>query len=382
MHAVSTSLDPYDHGVADVLCINGPNLDRLGTRDPAVYGDWSLTRLEESIRQWATVLEIGVDFVQSNHAGDLIDAVNSAGNYAGIVLNPGGLTHSSPALGDAVAASAAPVVEVHLSNVRARDRWRRRSFVTGPAVATIAGRGPEGYRAALRHLVNRAAWPVETHRYGPHPDQTVDLRRVEGATTGAVLIHGGFWLDAWGADTVESWAVDLARRGIPVANVEYRRLGSGGSARATTGDVARAVRAGAGELGLDSYAVIGHSAGGHLAAFTAGDDDRALTIAVSGIFDLAAGEKDGTGGEALRRFDPSFATSPIDADPPSHPVALIHPRSDQVVPVEQSQAYHSRLLAGGAQAALDLVDGGHFDALSPASPAWTAVVARLSEWHT
>ena len=108
------------------------------------------------------------------------------------------------------------------------------------AVHTIFGRGPDGYRAALRHLVNRASCPVETRRYGPHPDQVFDLRPGSGRR-GAALVHGGFWLDTWGRDTTESWAVDLHRRGVATANLEYRRLGSGGGVVPTLADVAEAL---------------------------------------------------------------------------------------------------------------------------------------------
>ena len=361
-----------------ILCLNGPNLDRLGTRDPAVYGDWTLSRLEEQVIKWGS--ELGLDVVchQSNHAGSLIEAIH-AGDADGIVINPGGLTHSSPSLADAVASVPVPVVEVHLSNVRARDRWRRRSYISGPAVTSIVGRGPEGYRAALRHLVNRWDWPVETIRYGPHPDHVIDVRKTSKAAMSAILIHGGFWLDAWGRDLVDGWAVDLARRGVATAAIEYRRTPSGGGAVATTSDVVVAIDAGLGVLETTDHVVIGHSAGAHLAAWAASCRPLrpSLTVAISGIFDLAGADAAGVGGGAVSSFDPSHLTSPVGLPPPATPIALIHAQGDSVVPVAQSQAYHDHLLGQGADVSLDLVPGGHFDCLDTTSSTWAAVIDRL-----
>lgn len=362
-----------------VLCLNGPNLDRLGTRDPAVYGDWTLAQLEQQVMEWGRSLDLDVLCLQSNQESELIDQLHDAADSkTSVVINPGALTHTSAALGDAID-STNPVVEVHLSNVRARDRWRRSSFVSPSAVLTIHGRGREGYRAALRHLVNRQEWPIETVRYGPHPDQVMDLRRVTDAAAGVVLIHGGFWLDAWGRDTVESWAVDLARRGLPSAVIEYRRLGSGGGAVPTTADVAEGIGRAAELLGVDTFAVVGHSSGGHLAAWSACDATHkpALTTAVSGIFDLAAGAAVGVGDGTLTRFDPEGVTAPIKLGAPAGPIVLIHGSDDQTVPASQSVAYARHLETMGAPVSLDLVDAGHFDVLEPTSVAWDTVVAHL-----
>ena len=371
----------YDPAMRRILCLNGPNLDRLGTRAPAIYGHQTLDQLHRQIEEWGDALGLEVICEQSNHEGVLIDWLQAADSMAGVIVNPGALTHTSAALADAIAACPTPTVEVHLSNVRNRQRWRRRSYVSGSVVRTIQGRGVEGYRAALRHLDNREAWNAETVRYGPHPDHFVDLRSVDGASAGVILIHGGFWLDAWGGDTVEAWAVDLARRGIPSAVIEYRRLGSGGGAIATTSDVTEAIATAAAALKLTAFAVVGHSSGGHLAAWSAigGSPTAAVTVTVAGIFDLRNADTTGVGGGNAGRFDPGYVTSPVALAGPTSPIVLVHGDADDVVPPEQSAAYARHLETVGATPSLDLVPGGHFDALDPGSPAWQAVVAHLTD---
>lgn len=361
-----------------VLCLNGPNLDRLGERDPSIYGDWSLPRLEQAVEDWGVELGLEVTCHQSNDAGDLIDTVGGS-DADGIIINPGGLTHSSPALADAVEAVTASTVEVHISNVRARHRWRRRSYVSGPAIATIAGRGVEGYRSALRLLTHRAAWPTESRSYGPHPDQYFDLRRVDDARTGVVLVHGGFWMDSWGTDTVEGWAVDLARRGLPSAVLEYRRNGSGGGAVATTRDMVDGIPAAVAALSTPNWALLGHSAGGHLAVWAAAvlDPPPPLTISVSGILDLAAADEAGVGGGAVRAFDPDYSTSPAQRKPPSSPVALVHGTDDSIVPAAQSESFVRHAQHRGGNVTLELVSGGHFDSLSADSAVWEAARSQI-----
>lgn len=362
-----------------VLCLNGPNLDLLGSRQPEVYGHETLADLEEAVGAWGRRLGFEVECLQSNDESELIEAVHGAGEMAGVVFNPGAFTHTSAALGDAVAAVETPVVEVHLSNVRARERWRRRSYVGRGAVATIFGRGMEGYRAALRHLLNRRSHPVETHRYGPHPDQVFDVRRA-GSSLGAVLIHGGFWLDAWGRDTTESWAVDLAQRGIPTANLEYRRLGSGGGAVPTHSDVGRGLTAAAQALGTTAVVVVGHSAGAHLAlgvSHRPGFPAEAV-VSVAGVLDLDEADREGRGGGAVARFDPSHSTSPLASPPPPVALTLVHGASDSVVPPSHSLRYAEYLVEEGASPRTVMVDGtGHFDALDPSNPLWDRVLESL-----
>jgi 3-dehydroquinate dehydratase II len=139
-----------------VLVVNGPNLDLLGRREPAVYGTDTLADLVERCRQTAGELGLEVDARQSNHEGVLIDTVHEAmTDFAGVIINPGGYTHTSVALRDALAALPVPVVEVHLSNVHARESFRAHSYVSPVATAVIAGAGVTGYDLALRFLADR-----------------------------------------------------------------------------------------------------------------------------------------------------------------------------------------------------------------------------------
>jgi 3-dehydroquinate dehydratase-2 len=137
-----------------VLLLNGPNLNLLGTREPGVYGQDTLADIEAMVRQEAQGLGAEVEALQSNHEGVLIDAIHGAvGRVDGIIFNPGAYTHTSIALRDAISAVGLPVVEVHLSNVAAREPFRHVSMIAPVAAGTIAGFGPDGYVLALRALV-------------------------------------------------------------------------------------------------------------------------------------------------------------------------------------------------------------------------------------
>jgi 3-dehydroquinate dehydratase II len=137
-----------------VYVLNGPNLNLLGTREPETYGRATLKDVERRCRDRATFHQLGLEFRQSNHEGDLIDWIHEAGakNAAGIVLNPGGYTHTSVSIRDAVAAVNVPVVEVHVSNIFARDHFRHHSHVAPVARASLCGFGIEGYALAIDGL--------------------------------------------------------------------------------------------------------------------------------------------------------------------------------------------------------------------------------------
>lgn len=138
-----------------LLIVNGPNLNLLGTREPEVYGTATLADVEALCAERATARGFEVRCVQSNHEGELIDAIHAAReDCAGIVVNPGGLTHTSVVLRDALTAVALPVVEVHLSNVHAREEFRHRSYVSGVARAVIVGAGVAGYGFAIDLLTS------------------------------------------------------------------------------------------------------------------------------------------------------------------------------------------------------------------------------------
>jgi 3-dehydroquinate dehydratase II len=138
-----------------ILILNGPNLNLLGRREPEVYGSDTLADVERQVRE--AFPEVGFTFVQSNHEGALIDALHRAmdDGTEGVVLNPGGYTHTSVALRDAVAACGLRVVEVHISNVHAREGFRRRSLVAPVCVGQISGLGVAGYALAVRYLLGR-----------------------------------------------------------------------------------------------------------------------------------------------------------------------------------------------------------------------------------
>ena len=134
-----------------VYVLNGPNLNLLGTREPEVYGSDTLDDIAGRLEDQAQALGIEIDMRQSNHEGHLIDWLHEAQARAAraVILNPGGYTHTSVALHDAVKAITTPVIEVHLSNPHARESFRRRSYVSAVACGTIGGFGAEGYRLAL-----------------------------------------------------------------------------------------------------------------------------------------------------------------------------------------------------------------------------------------
>ncbi|WP_298075485.1 type II 3-dehydroquinate dehydratase [uncultured Corynebacterium sp.] len=136
-----------------VCVINGPNLNRLGKRQPEVYGTTTLADVEDLLAREAASLGIEVDFFQSNHEGELLDRVHRAADEgAAVIINPGGFTHTSVALRDALAeiADGAGFVEVHISNVHAREEFRHHSYLSPLASGVIAGLGIYGYVAALR----------------------------------------------------------------------------------------------------------------------------------------------------------------------------------------------------------------------------------------
>jgi 3-dehydroquinate dehydratase II len=138
----------------NVLVLHGPNLQALGSREPEVYGHTTLAEIDRRLNELAAQLGCAVECRQSNHEGVLIDALYAAaGKVDGVLLNPGGLTHTSVALRDAIHAVRLPVVEVHLSNPAAREPFRTTSLVSGVAAAVVQGFGADGYLLALRGLL-------------------------------------------------------------------------------------------------------------------------------------------------------------------------------------------------------------------------------------
>ncbi|HEU4459767.1 MAG TPA: type II 3-dehydroquinate dehydratase [Methylibium sp.] len=145
-----------------LLILNGPNLNLLGRREPSVYGAQTLADVEALCRDTAVRLGHTVECRQSNHEGELIDAIHAAaaahaaGTLIGVVLNAGAYTHSSVALHDAIKGVAVPVVEVHISNVHAREAFRHHSYLSPVAAGIVVGFGIDGYRLAIEGLARRA----------------------------------------------------------------------------------------------------------------------------------------------------------------------------------------------------------------------------------
>ena len=136
----------------EILILNGPNLNLLGTRETDVYGTATLANLEDALRD--AFPEVQFHFVQSNIEGELIDAIQEAASWDGVVFNPAGFSHTSVALRDAIAAVDVPVIEVHISNIYAREEFRHTSLTGAAARGVISGLGLNGYALAVTYLMH------------------------------------------------------------------------------------------------------------------------------------------------------------------------------------------------------------------------------------
>lgn len=138
-----------------VLIVHGPNLNLLGLREPEVYGSLTLAEINESLKSDAENLQVNIECLQSNHEGVLVDAIHGARQtHQGIVINAGAYTHTSVALRDAIAGVQIPTVEVHLSNIYTREKFRHHSYIASVVVGQISGFGVDSYRLGLQALVN------------------------------------------------------------------------------------------------------------------------------------------------------------------------------------------------------------------------------------
>jgi pimeloyl-ACP methyl ester carboxylesterase len=204
----------------------------------------------------------------------------------------------------------------------------------------------------------------ETHAYGDHPDQVVDVRR--GGTRLAIVVHGGFWRPMFTRANTRALAVDLALRGWTTWNVEYRRSG----VVETLADVEAAL-----DL-IEGGVTIGHSAGGHLALWAAGTGKVDRAVALAAVTDLARAAREGIGSGAAVEFageDPPAHADPMRRLPLDVPVLLVHGAADDRVPVDYSRSFAA---ASGCDY-LELAGVGHFELLDPRSDAWAQVVERV-----
>jgi len=244
---------------------------------------------------------------------------------------------------------------------------------------------------------------MERFEYGSDASQFAELTRPQTRSRGVVVvIHGGFWKAAYDASLGRPLALDLARRGWTTWNIEYRRVGpgaggggpgGGGGVPATLDDVAAAIDALADVTDLDRSTIVtlGHSAGGHLAAWAAargrfGWPERVPVTAVisqAGVLDLTRASRAGLGGGAVEAFvggppGPAYdAVDPTRQLPLDVPVWCVHGRGDTSVPPSQSSSYVERAVAAGATAELVEVDGDHFVVIDPTSQAWARTIAIL-----
>lgn len=385
-----------------ILLINGPNLNRLGFRDPETYGSTTMAELEQLCRGWAGSVGFELDAMQSNHEGDLIDAIQQHG-ADGIVINPGAFTHYSYALHDALADSPLPSVEVHISNIMEREPWRANSVVSPACLSTIYGRGINGYADAIYRLAAHLDLPATTYSYGPAPDQVGDLRVPAPNSPVMVFIHGGFWRHHWTRDLMDRLAVDVTKAGWASWNIEYRRIGTGGGWPTTAFDVGLAldhlsVLAHEHELDLAKVVLVGHSAGGQLAlwAGSRGNQPRMSPggdplvratdiIGLAPISDLRAARS--LSNDAVDQFlasarthtDVYRAASPIDFVPVGVNQIIVHGTADTEVPVEQSQAYtRAAREAGDPVVYHEFDDVDHMSLIDPASAAWQTALAALA----
>lgn len=262
----------------------------------------------------------------------------------------------------------------------------RRSVIT----LMMAG-GLAACSSPPKSTASRQRKSVETIRYGDDPAQFGELSRATGASKGVVVvIHGGFWREAYDLSLGRPLAASLISHGWNAFNLEYRRVGNGGGWPETFDDVADGIDALATVKGLDTTKVItlGHSAGGHLAVWAAGRPKLTgtnwahpavpITAAISqaGVLDLAGSVKENLGSGATQAFMGGTVDGRYrEADPTAQiplavPVRCIHGRSDDTVPLSQSIGYVDRARAAGADAELAEVEGDHFVVIDPTSRAW------------
>jgi len=376
--------------VQRILVINGAN-----TRSSAAAegdGPTTLADVDRVLANWGQELDIGVDPVHASDDDAVLHALlQPRADYDGVILSRGTGAGPNQLIADALAHLDVPFVEVDPTSAGPRSAGRGVDSTTG---YRIHGRGLDGYRWALRHLVYRAAWPVTTHRSNEHPDRVADLRLPDrqGPHPIMVLYHGGFWREHWTRDLMDGLAVDLVQRGRATWNVEYRRIPPLGGWRTSMQDAADAVDAlqqfgSRSALDLDDVTLLGHSAGSQLAVMAAVSARMVRprrVVSLAGVLDIAAvydatdpenGPNRFLGSDGPAAFR---STSPIEQVPTGVRQLVVHGTRDDVVPIDVSRTYAAVAGAAGDDVeTLWLNDVGHMEVIEPDSDAWTAVAARL-----
>lgn len=251
----------------------------------------------------------------------------------------------------------------------------------------------EAFVAELGAWADGAEVPVETHEYGPGPDHVAELRLPSSDSPHpvVVVVHGGFWRSRFTRSSTRALAVDLTTKGYATWNIEYRRVGGGGGVPSTLDDVAAAIRhLSALDAPLDPGppAVVGHSAGGHLALWAGGGGLVSAAISLAGVCDLTSAANAGIGDGAATEFvggtpeerpDAYDLADPARRLPTGVPTLLVHGDADDRVPVQQSREHAARAAAAGDECRLlELPGVGHFEVIDPRSAAWAAAAEQLA----
>jgi acetyl esterase/lipase/3-dehydroquinate dehydratase len=361
--------------------------------------------LESRLATWAEQIGVDARLVRADDEDAALDALAASGARAGGVVLVPGTIGTTPRLVAAAEASARPLIWLDLAAATSA----RPSHLHPVSAWGVHGRGIDGLRWALRHLLERTAWPLTTHMYGDDPEQRADLRLPSGPGRHpvAALVHGGYWRDQWQREIMDALAVDLVRRGYATWNIEYRRVGpSGGGWPGTFVDISRALAA-LGQLArtepldVGRLAIVGHSAGGHLAAWAASrgrpptvpgivdGPTPALVVSLAGVLDLTAAGRRGIGdlatwglldGSTEQQPARYEATCPASRLPSGVPHLIAIGTADNPDLVDSSLRFCARAAHEGEEAELlELPGADHFAVIEPRSEAWKTIAARLEE---
>jgi acetyl esterase/lipase len=356
--------------------------------------------LDRWCAEWGRQLGVEIRCRFAADAAQLEAELTAAAAGRGLVLNPGSV--------DVGRGAGGPELEVVWVGLDEAERPRP-SYLDDPTAVAVRGRGVWGYRWAIQWLLQRLRHPFSQIRYGTERDQFGDLRTPdgEGPWPVAIFLHGGFWRERWERDTIEPLAIDLAGRGFATWNLEYRRVGPyGGGWPATCLDVAAGIDKLADiavELPLDlsRTVVVGHSAGGHLALWSArrlGIEastprvNPSLLVVLAGVADLAEAARRGLGdtgngtadlvGGSPEAVPERYASaSPIEALPLGVPQLVVQGRLDNIPDlVDLSRLYvDSARRAGDEVEFVELDDADHFHLIDPGSAAWPPVRERIEQ---